>query len=95
MTTLLAKEGPKLSVALLLECMQQCLEFELSIARKYGIPVCIRDRVHTISIDRTLLSSVTSLRNHRTLSGQLGLYHLSSRSTCQFLSMLKIGKHDL
>jgi hypothetical protein len=53
MTTLLAKEGPKLSVALLLECMQQCLEFELSIARKYGISVCIKDQVHTIYIDRT------------------------------------------
>lgn len=40
---LLAKEGPKLSVALLLESMQQCLEFELSISGKYGISVCIKD----------------------------------------------------
>lgn len=43
MMTLLAKEGHKLSVTLLLECMQQCLEFELSIARKYSVSVCIKD----------------------------------------------------
>jgi len=95
MTTLLAKEGPKLNVALLLECMQQCLEFEHSIARKYGISVCIKDQVHAISIDRTLVSSMRSLRNHRMPSGPLGLSHPSSRSTCQFSSMRKIGEHDL
>ena len=75
--------------------MQECLEFELSIARKYGISVRIKDQMDTVCIDRTLLSSVRSLRNHRIPLGSFGLSHLSSRSTCQFLSMLKIGKHDL
>jgi hypothetical protein len=73
-TTLLAKEGPKLSVALLLECMQQCLEFELSIARKYGISVCIKDQVHAIYIDRTsqfgeiVKKSPNAARTTRTIS---------------------------
>lgn len=95
MTTLLAKEGPKLSVALLLESMQQCLEFELSISRKYGISVCIKVRVYAIYIDRILLSLVRSSRNHRMPLGPLGLSRLSSRSTCQFSSMRKIGEDGL
>jgi hypothetical protein len=95
MATLLAKEGPKLSVALLLECMQQSLEFEFSIARKYGISVCGGDQVHVIYTDRTLLSSVRSLRNHRTPLKLLGLSHPSSKSTCLFLSMHKIGEASL
>lgn len=95
MTTLLAKEGPKLSVALLLESMQQCLEFELSISRKYGISVCIKDQAHAIDIDRIFRSSVRSLKNHRMPLRPLGLSHLSLRSTCQFLSMRKIGENGL
>jgi len=46
-------------------------------------------------IDGIRLSSVRSLKNHRMPLMPLGLSHLSSRSTCQFLSMRKIGEGRL
>jgi hypothetical protein len=95
MATLLAKEGPKLSVALLLECMQQCLEFELSITRKYGTTVCIQAQVEIINIDRMLLSSLRLSRNHQMPFRLLRRSHPSSRDTCQFLWMRKIGEYSL
>ena len=39
MTTLLAKAGSNLTVKQLLDSLQEVLDFEASIAKKYAIPV--------------------------------------------------------
>lgn len=40
MTTLLAKAGSNLTVKLLLDTLQEVLDFEASIAKKFVTPVC-------------------------------------------------------